>query len=459
MTTQSYSTENFLDIYDLENRRGKNFDKDFFPEVHRRNLRIDRKSRAIRNFYKKHSKSGKLISQDKKRLQTLYSNVNKEKKLKRDALTQALNVVSAQVSERSFSISLTTRLIKGRTVYVHGDTAPEYFSLKQTANNIRSVYKVKQADRNSICAQIRNLISDGYCYKIVRTDIQSFYESIPHNAILKRIDNDSLLSAKTKSTIKEVLRHYASLNGGVAIGLPRGVNISADLSEMFMRHIDDRIKYLNGVCFYARYVDDIIVFFAHPRHVPGSQRLPEITGIINQFGLQLNPIKTKEYDLAKPCAIEYLGYVFRRDKTSTDVRLSEKKLNKYHDRLTACFKAYAKEKRTDSKSAYRNLVARVRFLSGNTQLDNAKSNAHTGIFFSNPGLTILDQLDELDLRLALLAWKYLSDRSSLKRSILSLSFRDGYERKRIFRFNRRRRPGHIHEMHKIVGAWSYAEKA
>ena len=44
-------------------------------------------------------------------------------------------------------------------------------------------------------------------------------------------------------------------------GVPRGIGISAYLSELFMRNVDNQIQELDDLIYYARYVDDIIAIF------------------------------------------------------------------------------------------------------------------------------------------------------------------------------------------------------
>lgn len=43
-------------------------------------------------------------------------------------------------------------------------------------------------------------------------------------------------------------------------GLPRGLSISSVMSELYMKYFDLRIRRLEGVYYYARFVDDIVVF-------------------------------------------------------------------------------------------------------------------------------------------------------------------------------------------------------
>lgn len=459
MSTQAFSAENFLEIYDIDNRNGKNRDKDFFPEVHRSNLRIERKARAIRNFYKKH-KAGKSKLSPFRRTQAraLFDNLKSEQKRKRATLTGQLQVVSNLVCQKGFAIALTTGIANGKTTYSHGDNPQEYYALRQTGENLRKIYDVKQASRSDICAQILNLIQDGYPYHVARLDISSFYESVPQQELTKKLEREGLLSVQSKRILKQSLKAYSDLNGGTLKGIPRGVNISADISELYMRDLDENIKQLDGVCFYARYVDDIIVFFAQPEHVKSAERLPKVISIIERYDLQVNPTKTKIFDTRQKPMIEYLGYIFEcRGKDST-AKLSQKKFQRYHARLNYVLKNYERDCSINSKRAHRLLLSRLKFLTGNTQLHNSKRNAHTGIFFSNPILTDLTQLRDLDMILSFWASKKLQHNQKLKQKVNSLSFEIGFARRRMFRFNRKRKPGQRDEMKKIVGAWSYAEK-
>ncbi|WP_156127845.1 antiviral reverse transcriptase Drt3a [Pseudooceanicola atlanticus] len=300
MSQQAYSAESFLEVNDLDNRNGVNKDKDFFPNVHRANLRIDRKARAIRNFYKKHSsQSSKLTAARKEQARNLFKNLKTEKKRKRELLTHELQRISEIISSKSFSVSLHSGFANGKPTYAYGETPDEYYALKQTAINIRRIYRVKQSSGSAICSQILNMAMDGYKYHIVRADIKTFYESAPQEKLIEKLEFDSLLSIKSRRILKQVLETYATANGGTDKGIPRGVNVSADLAELYMRDLDEKIKQLEGVCFYARYVDDIIVFFAQPKHLDSQPRLPSVSQVIISFGLEVNEGKTYEVSLSK----------------------------------------------------------------------------------------------------------------------------------------------------------------
>ena len=88
---------------------------------------------------------------------------------------------------------------------------------------------------------------------------------------MEKINNDYLLSIKTKKFINQIFESYNGLTGktdsNTAIRVPRGIGISAYLSELFMRNVDNQIQELDDIIYYARYVDDIIAIF-----VPQSKR-------------------------------------------------------------------------------------------------------------------------------------------------------------------------------------------
>ena len=173
--------------------------------------------------------------------------------------------------------------------------------MKQIQKNIQHSFKVKQADRNEIVSQVVNMLDNEFPKYIIRTDIESFYESIPHNELKNVINRNYILSPLSKKVIYEILRQYQSITG-LDKGIPRGIGISAYLAELYMRDFDNDIKSLKNVTYYARYVDDIIaIFVPKSKNIDSTQLIDykaKLTDLITSEGLVLNVKKTNGYNLS-----------------------------------------------------------------------------------------------------------------------------------------------------------------
>lgn len=92
---------------------------------------------------------------------------------------------------------------------------------------------------------------------VVRLDVRHFYESINREAILMKLVEDARLSYTTLDLLQTLFKNPIIAS---STGLPRGLGISAELSELYMKYFDLSIRRVGGVYYYARFVDDIIVF-------------------------------------------------------------------------------------------------------------------------------------------------------------------------------------------------------
>src|SRR5690606_33805227 len=124
--------------------------------------------------------------------------------------------------------------------------------------NIKYTYGVKQADRDLIVPQLRSILDNKFPKIILKTDIKSFYETIDRGLLLKKLNENSVLSLTTRKVIARLLESYEE-ESGAALGVPRGVGVSAYLAELYMQDFDSAIKSLPNLIYYARYVDDIVI--------------------------------------------------------------------------------------------------------------------------------------------------------------------------------------------------------
>lgn len=452
MLDQTFSAQNFLLIADEENRRGANVNSDFFPSVKTATDAVKLAVQNVRDFRRNHAKP--YSQPELSTYGTLLDARAAAKKVRDDVLERSLSQVAKAVSSKSYSIDFTRDPgPKGKAVCTLSNGPEHYYATKLISRNLRRLYKVKQANKNLISSQLSAQLADSFPYYVARFDISEFYESIDQVRLMEKLKRDLLLSATSLKLINGVLEKYSGLAGTPAKGLPRGIGISAYLAELYMREFDSEIRGGNEVVYYARYVDDIVVLFAPTKGTDIANYQTWIADCVAKYGLQINPSPFKSSYFSKDAAkwdFEYLGYKFDRTAKTLNIMLSDKKFARYEARIRRCFQQYHATRQKSQKAAHRLLVQRIRFLTGNTQLHHSKQNAFVGIFYSNPHLTSLKQLNKLDaLKKKLSSKRHIS--TSLKAKLDALSFVNGYEQRAFRNFSARQ------DLERIVNGWKYVQ--
>ena len=454
MLNQLFTADNFRRILDYENRKGVYLEGKFFPEAHDITEKLKECADKIRKLKKKVRKLGS-ETREAKRLKSGIDELEdfREtlKKKKEESLTSELEKISSEITSGKFKIGLRKIEVKGKTAYTCNNNATTYFALKQLQLNIRRLYKVKQSNRNNIVCQLREVLNNSFPKFIVRTDIEDFFESIPRARLVKKIDQEPLLTTSSKKIVKQILREYENLSGNTD-GIPRGVGISAYLSELYMRDLDQKIHSQDEVVFYARYVDDIVVVYS-PKPSSDISDIPKkLIENIKNLGLSENSRKTKSFDLTtngkKNFKFEYLGYKIHFTSGNVSLCLSKKRVEKYKNRIELSFDKYLSSSATNEKRARKILIKRVRFLTGNTRLLNNKKNVLVGVYFSNSLLNCSTDLRALDkvLHNKINTIPYLRLREKLQK----MSFVEGFNQKRFARFS-------VQDLTKIVEVWKHAK--
>ncbi|WP_168732561.1 antiviral reverse transcriptase Drt3a [Desulfovibrio desulfuricans] len=329
-----------------------------------------------------------------------------------------LDCVLSQLCERIWDIhyKIETKFFTNQNqkrVYVINDY-DDSIVLRKIASDIKRIYQLFPPSRNEIVEQVISLLKDGSSYSILRTDIKSFFESIPLEKIISKLSDDGLLSPKSLSIIKNLYR-----NEDGTTSFKRGFSTSSILSELYMRSFDRKIKEIDGVYYYNRFVDDIVIFTTKD-----TKHLLTIIATLLGENLKLNEKKTsitilpcekyqtKGYYKHKKCneseqckynnkSFNYLGYNFtipclpNKDtkEREIEVRLSKNKLNKYKTRITKSFLKYAKDRNFDL------LIDRISFLTDNSKIPSERNigKIMTGIYYTYPFLSNPDnELCELD---------------------------------------------------------------
>ncbi|MDE5849130.1 MAG: RNA-directed DNA polymerase [Muribaculaceae bacterium] len=310
-------------------------------------------------------------------------------------------------------------LLFDKTTFKTGDF-PSKVVEQLIKDDIAKHYKRKPSDRNIIVEQLKRLLDNKLPKCIIRADIKSFFESVPMDKLLKRLENDGYVSTLTMYYLKKISQDVKAK--GVD-GLPRGLAFSSYLTEIYLQKADDEIRNLPNLYFYQRYVDDIVMLFSMDKKVPPKLRLNEgwkhwkcIKEIFKDEDLTLHE------DGKKKCVIysgettkkefDYLGYKFKINQGKLIIKLSDNRLNGYVNKIVAVINHYNETARDNEslpdepkedvgrrrkrQQPLKRLFGQLSALTGNGMLKGPKSNILTGIYYSNVHITCIDDFKTLD---------------------------------------------------------------
>ncbi len=299
--------------------------------------------------------------------------------------------------------SLNFRFREVNGVYVNDydniDGLVQELIIRKIYENIKRIYKIKQANRNLIIKQIVVLLKDTYPSYIIRLDIKKFYDSIELNKIISKLTDEIRLNHHSISLIKKIFSDSKIKTRG----LPKGISLSSILSELFMKKIDDSIRHIDGIYYYERFVDDIIIFCNGQENFNKIQE--EVCTLLYNNGLKLNYQKKQclnDFDLNNGKKLTYLGYSFKTSKPNRhaptcnilETELAATKVKAFKTKITKSFVHFAKSGDFDL------LKQRIKFLTGNYWVSNPSDlrPIKAGIYYNYSLLTSskLDQLKDLD---------------------------------------------------------------
>lgn len=344
--------------------------------------------------------------------------------------------------------------LKKKVVFHLPDLADELVARKLCAN-LTALAKPSNRGRSEIVGNLKLLLEEGVPYRVYRLDIKSFYESFDTLEVAAKIESFFAVSPHSKNLLKSLLSSHASIGGS---GVPRGLALSAALSDLMMHDFDQCIFASHNVYFYARYVDDIIIITSsHEKVMTFSQLIEKSL----PTGLKLNPNKRtiisaeKRVTPIKPTLapklvinFDYLGYRFSvhepvlagNKKPATYYRavtvdVANGKVKKLKTRIVRSFLEFEKD------GDWNLLFDRIKYLTHNFSVYNSKAGGQklAGIYHSYPQVSDdASSLKELDkfLRHAVLSKSgkifsktTLKLKGPQKRALLAQSFAAGHKTK------------------------------
>lgn len=429
---QSFSIKNLNDLLKGDREKGGDLEERYIPAAFDIRVKLYELNK-LKSFSRYRFRTGKITPAFyEKRMSRLTMVIDKRKTQHGRLVDVELERVSKIISGKEFriNVALLPALIGGKKVYGVGNSLEQVLAIRFVQRTLTVLYELRMPPRDILVSQIKSLALDGVPKYIIRSDVESFYESVRHKELLDGIHQAPELSVLIKRILTRLMKDYVVVSGGEN-GLPRGIGISAYLSEIYLASIDAEIRRQDNLFYYARYVDDMVLMYAPRRKELAVKYLETLSEILNGKGLKFND-KTKPIDLLEEFKgkFDYLGYTFDVSSSSSGVQLSQRKINKYRSRIDKAFSDYNSKFTFIPKKSEEELVLRCLFLTGNMRLFNRKSNAFIGVYFSNKYITDTSQLSGLD--------HYFRNKikgvasPSLTRKLSKLSFEKGFKEK-LFR--------------------------
>ncbi|MFP1763087.1 antiviral reverse transcriptase Drt3a [Lonsdalea quercina] len=317
-----------------------------------------------------------------------------------------------QVIDESYQLAhgltvptISKTISKSKEVY-YIDKLSYKLILRKLQSNIRSKIETDKLQRNEIVRNLVSYLQEGIKSKIICIDLKSFYESIDIDILLSKTAKINSLSYHSKKIIEVVLEEHRNLGGN---GVPRGLEFSSLLADLYLQEFDEWMKKTDGVFLYKRFVDDILIVTDHK--VDAQVTLSSIKKELPKK-LCINDSKTQVIEVKKrnhsphdvngklAATIDYLGYKIKvidthipppagggsSEKQANSVYrkivigISDKKLTKIKTKICKAFYNYELNK------DFSLLIDRLMFLSTNRLLINKDRGRKmpTGIFYNYP---------------------------------------------------------------------------
>lgn len=440
MLTQAFSARNFHKIFDIENQKGVYLEGLFFPDI----AHLSQKIKVTKKSFKRLKKrlDNQRISQEK------YDDIILRLNNKKDFLinerenkkTEYFENLVADFHNNPFRFNLRIGgQYNSKYVYVIDNSPLSFFIMKQLQINIRKSFNKKPQNKNTIISQIKSLLDNNFPKYIIKTDIRNFYESINTKLLKEKIYDNSLISLNTRKLLQQIINEYQKISNSTD-GIPRGIGVSAYLAEIYLKDFDESIQLMEDVIYYARYVDDIFIIFSPKGTSDTSKYLPKIENLLNKLSLTTNKEaeKTIEIDLTqsnKMINFMYLGYNFDiKNSKLFSITPTQKRINRIKQKIEYSLNDF---KNNGYKKNQDLLIDRLRFLTGNIKLFNSKRAIFIGIYYSNIFCTKYNFLSELDHYTKHQIDIKIND-AKLKRRLLKITFKDGYETRKIRNFSTKR---------------------
>ena len=361
------------------------------------------------------------------------------------------------------TLRLSINNLSGNRIYQLTDL-PSELVLRKAAENLRTISGTKQSNRFEIVSRLKLLCEEDLPFAIGTFDISQFYESIDRTHLITVLKRHLATAPATRSILTSFLDQC---NAQGINGLPRGLAISAELSELYMKTFDTLQRADSTIHLFARYVDDMILVTRPTNELKTLRqrvvrRLPD--------GLKLNDRKTKLLAFGRRVKqndivehdFDYLGFNFsvchinkksKRRRVALDI--ADSKVKKHKTRIICSILQFLKDGNfSDLRDRIKLITYNYRFYDHKKSQTRFAGNYHAYRPIDIPSKSLAD-LDDF-LRKVI-----LSNRGKIshplshslttgqKDELLRLSFRKGFEENIQFSFS-------PNKLRHLIECWKYA---
>ncbi len=184
----------------------------------------------------------------------------------------------------------------------------------------------RRRSQHQAIGHIREMVKQGYewCASI---DLQSFFDEIPHDLILKlirrKIADEGLVTLVARALKAGVIEN--GIFEKTTKGCPQGSPLSPMLSNIVLNELDHELE-KRGLR-YCRWADDFLIMVKSER---AASRVMEGTIRYLESELKL-PVNREKSEIAKVKDVSFLGFQILREK----IRISQKAREKFKARVRA----------------------------------------------------------------------------------------------------------------------------
>lgn len=226
---------------------------------------------------------------------------------------------------------------------------------RRTNHIIKKALRTPILNRDDEVKQLLQVLGGEPQCSIFRTDIKSYFESVPFATIISRLESDGLRNNCAITHLKN-LNTLLVKNHNYS-GLPRGLALSSTLADYELHNFDRDVFNCDSVVYYTRYVDDICIV-----HFDEAQAVQSVVEKNLPDGLKLNETKTQKLELPSTASLEFLGYRISLGLPQK-VSIAQSKIGRAKKRIVLSLKEFVLEKNFDL------LLDRLRFLSCSTRMN------------------------------------------------------------------------------------------